>query len=397
VQLNFFLNESFQCAAEHFQSLGEVGRSQGGAACFRSFGVFVFGCWSGFFRYGGWCWGNKLAGINGLCGQALQLLNNQLRFASEVDNRSSQQQIVAFLEGGIGRFNVVKNASWNFSCFVHKGKSEEGFAAPGHMSGFSGYTKDSVDFLLETQVTHEDFSDTLDGLCCIFWGCFCFFRLTHIAPMPNGVCMRTTTFIFLCFIAGQALADEPRWEIATRTEGITVLARKAEGENIAEVKAIGLIQAPPEEVWKILMDFDNYTQTMPYTEVARRIAQESDGKTFYFYTVLNPPLVSRRDYVLKMRDVSAWENGKGFLKLSWAVAEDADQRVPPQPDKVRLKLSNGYWLLEPREGGKTTFATYYLLTDGGGTMPAWVMNKANKTAAPDVILAVRKAVKPPRK
>ncbi|MCL2013296.1 MAG: START domain-containing protein [Cystobacterineae bacterium] len=209
--------------------------------------------------------------------------------------------------------------------------------------------------------------------------------------------MRTTTFIFLCFIAGQALADEPRWEIATRTEGITVLARKAEGENIAEVKAIGLIQAPPEEVWKILMDFDNYTQTMPYTEVARRIAQESDGKTFYFYTVLNPPLVSRRDYVLKMRDVSAWENGKGFLKLSWAVAEDADQRVPPQPDKVRLKLSNGYWLLEPREGGKTTFATYYLLTDGGGTMPAWVMNKANKTAAPDVILAVRKAVKPPRK
>jgi len=50
--------------------------------------------------------------------------------------------------------------------------------------------------------------------------------------------------VLLCCIAGQGLADEPQWEIATRKEGITVFARKAEGEKITEVKAVGLIQAP---------------------------------------------------------------------------------------------------------------------------------------------------------
>jgi hypothetical protein len=208
--------------------------------------------------------------------------------------------------------------------------------------------------------------------------------------------MRISLLVLLCFLAGQGLADEPRWEIATRKEGITVFARKAEGENVAEVKAVGLIQAPPEEVWKILVDLDNYTRNMPYTEVARCIAREDDGKTLYFYTVLNPPLVSRRDYVLKMRDLSEWKEGKGFLKLAWTVAEDADKRVPPSSNKVRLNLSTGHWLLEPREGGKITFATYYVLTDGGGTLPAWIINRANRVAAPDVILSVRKAVKPAR-
>jgi len=206
--------------------------------------------------------------------------------------------------------------------------------------------------------------------------------------------MRISLFMFLSFIAGQVLADEPRWEIAARKEGITVFTRKAEGENIAEVKAVGLIQAPPQEVWKILVDLDNYTRHMPYTEVARCLSREDNGKTFYFYTVLNPPLVSRRDYVLKMRDVSEWKEGKGFMKLMWSVAEDADQRIPPDSSRVRLKLSNGYWLLEPKDGGKTTLATYYILTDGGGALPVWIVNKANKSSVPDVILSVRKAVQP---
>jgi len=168
--------------------------------------------------------------------------------------------------------------------------------------------------------------------------------------------------------------------------------RKAEGENIAEVKAVGLIQAPPEEVWKILVDLDNYPRHMPYTEVARSLGREEDEKTFYFYTVLNVPFVSRRDYVLKLRDVSEWHEGEGFLKLSWSVAEDADQRVPPRPGLVRLYLNEGHWLLEPREEGKATWVTYYVLTNPGGALPARIVNKANQTAAPDVIMAVRRAV-----
>jgi hypothetical protein len=57
---------------------------------------------------------------------------------------------------------------------------------------------------------------------------------------------------------------------------------------------------------------------------------------------------------------------------------------------VRVKLNNGYWLLEPREEGKKTFVTYYLYTDPGGSLPKWIADKANKTSVPDVLRAVRK-------
>jgi len=394
--LYFFLDKGFECEAECFQGLGDGGG--GGAVCFGVFRGFGFeeGCLFFFYWAEGWWW-YKLAGVNGLWGQAFQLFDNQLRFAFEVDDSSLHQQVVVFLEGSLCCFDVVEDTSGEGTRLIHEGEGEEGFAAASQVSRLFGHAKDGVDFLLEAQVADKNFADTFDLLWCMFWVWFCFFRLTHVAPMPNGVYMRTFFFVLLSFIVGQAVAGEPQWEIATRKSGITVFARKAEGENIAEVKAIGLIRSSPEEVWKILVDFDNYTKSMPYTEVSRCLSREGEGKTFYFYTVLNPPVVSRRDYVLRLRDESEWKEGAGFLKLTWKVAEDSETRVPPKSGMVRLKLSDGYWLLEPREGGKATFATYYVLTDGGGSLPAWIINQANKTAAPNVILAVRKAVEPAKK
>ena len=59
---------------------------------------------------------------------------------------------------------------------------------------------------------------------------------------------------------------------------------------------------------------------------------------------------------------------------------------------MRVKLNNGYWHLEPRENGTKTWATYYVLTDPGGSIPKWIANRANNTAVPDVFAAVRKVI-----
>ena len=73
-----------------------------------------------------------------------------------------------------------------------------------------------------------------------------------------------------------------------------------------------------------------------------------------------------------------------------SVAEAVGQLLEERPGVVRVKLDTGSWLLEPREGGKKTFVTYYLHTDPGGSLPAWVADKANKSSMPDVMRAVRK-------
>jgi len=103
--------------------------------------------------------------------------------------------------------------------------------------------------------------------------------------------------------------------------------------------------------------------------------------------VVNAPLVDKRDYLIRILDESNWNDGKGFLKAAWTAAAD---KMPEKDGFVRVKLNNGYWLLEPRENGSKTWATYYVLTDPGGSIPKWIANQANNNAVPDVFSSVRK-------
>lgn len=189
----------------------------------------------------------------------------------------------------------------------------------------------------------------------------------------------------LVLLAG---ATEPAWQQVARDDGITVLARTPEGGSVSEVKATALVDAPPHDVWRVIRDYNNYSKTMPYTDESRVLASEQEGKITVFYCLVNAPLVDKRDFIIRIRDESDWKDGKGFLKSAWTVTTDGAPAV--RDGVVRVKLNNGYWLLEPREEGKKTFVTYYLYTDPGGSLPKWIADKANKTSVPDVLRAVRK-------
>lgn len=192
-------------------------------------------------------------------------------------------------------------------------------------------------------------------------------------------------------------ADEPRWKLDAEDDGIKVYGRAKEGSEVREMKAIGLIDATPHEIWKALRDYDNYTKTMPYTVEAKVLGRTEGDKDITFYSRLDTPLVSSRDYIIKIKDESDWKEGKGFLKVTWtAAAPETDSQVPVKSDIVRVRINDGYWLLEPREDGKKTFATYYVYTSPGGSIPNWIANKANGIAVPKVFEAIKKVVKESR-
>jgi hypothetical protein len=180
----------------------------------------------------------------------------------------------------------------------------------------------------------------------------------------------------------------PGWEQAARDDGITVFSRTKPDSSVKEMKAIGIIDAEPQAVWRTIRDYAHYDSTMPYTEESRVLRSEEDGKVIYFYSVVNAPLVSRRDYIIRLVDESAWNEGKGYLLVTWKAAEGD---VPEKDGRVRVKVNDGFWRLEPRDGGKRTFATYYVYTDPGGSVPKWIINNANKGAVPDVFRAIRRA------
>ncbi|MCI0672585.1 MAG: START domain-containing protein [Myxococcaceae bacterium] len=182
---------------------------------------------------------------------------------------------------------------------------------------------------------------------------------------------------------------EPPWNQVAQADGITVLSRTRPGSPVGEMKATGLIDAPPEAVWKALWDHDNYVRTMPYTQESRVLAREQEGRVVYFYSVISPPLVSWRDFVLRVEDESPRSEGQGVLRLRWTAVHG---KLPERSGIVRVRVNDGSWVLEPRDGGKRTFATYLVHMDPGGTLPKFVVNHANSTAVPDIFRAIRRVV-----
>ena len=192
----------------------------------------------------------------------------------------------------------------------------------------------------------------------------------------------------MVLLAADPAADEG-CEVAKKTDDLTVYARERKGTKVREMRAVGVIPAPPQKVWKAIRDYDAYTETMPYTEVSRVISREGGDKVIYLYSVINAPLVDRRDYAIRLVDESKWKDGQGYLRVTWKPAND---KAPEKPDNVvRVEINEGYWHLEPADGGKKTKATYYVYTDPGGSVPQWIANRANGTAVPNVFEHVRKA------
>ncbi len=191
---------------------------------------------------------------------------------------------------------------------------------------------------------------------------------------------------------GADAAQEPEWEVAATSKGVTVMQRERRGSALKEVKAVGEVDAPARAVFRLLRDYARYTEIMPYTEESRVVAVEGSGKVIHFYSRINAPLVSRRDYTMRIVDTTDPGDAQGRLSNRWT---PSDKGPAPEDGVVRVAVNEGSWLVEPL-GEARCRATYALFTDPGGNLPTWIKNSANSSAIPDMFEAIRKHALEPR-
>jgi hypothetical protein len=109
----------------------------------------------------------------------------------------------------------------------------------------------------------------------------------------------------------------------------------------------------------------------------------------WLYTLVRPPLVSPRDYTVRVDLLRDDLLAGGQFVLQWAIATD---HGPPSPSgTVRLLANSGGWLLEAT--GAVTSFVYRLFNDPGGNLPAWIVNSGNEREIPRMLAAVEKAAK----
>lgn len=198
--------------------------------------------------------------------------------------------------------------------------------------------------------------------------------------------------LFLCFaITGSAQAAT--WTKAAQEKGITIYTRDKPGSDIKEVKAVGTVDSPPHACMNVVEDLGNFKDFMPFTKESKILGRDGE-KVVFSYQFLSLPLINNRDYSLRIVDETPPAKpgeAPAYYKSAWTPANG--KGPAPRDGVVRVEVNTGHWRFDPVDGGKQTKVTYYLFTDPGGMIPAFMANRANTQAIPDMFAAVRKQSK----
>lgn len=215
--------------------------------------------------------------------------------------------------------------------------------------------------------------------------------------------MKFSQFLPLLCLGGALLAPLPTvraadtesaWTEVSRSEHLVVYNRERTGSSVKEIRGIGTIDAPNWVVKNVVDDADHYSSFMPYVQECHVLGRDAAKHTTLTYAKVNPPIISARDYTLLIHDESR-KNDDGTItyKNRWEAAND--KGPAEKAGIVRVKISDGYWLLEPADNGQKTKATYLLYTDGGGGIPSILANQVNKSRVKEIFDRVEKQAQKP--
>jgi ribosome-associated toxin RatA of RatAB toxin-antitoxin module len=192
-------------------------------------------------------------------------------------------------------------------------------------------------------------------------------------------------------IAAEPEAGVGEWKLVSTSDGIALYRRSRPGPGHNESKAIGEIAASTAVVHAVIDDANAYPRFMPYTVECRVLKREGDS--ILTYQRISAPLVSDRDYTLRVHTTSKKVEGGTSYMSRW----ETENALGPaeRPGIVRVKLCEGGWLLEPL-GPYATRATYTVYTDSGGVIPAFIKNTGSQIAIRKIFTALRQQVQDPK-
>ena len=196
--------------------------------------------------------------------------------------------------------------------------------------------------------------------------------------MPGGL-----VALVLALVAGSAAAEE--WE-TVKDGGMVIRVReRADIPGGREVWAEGELAANVQDIQSVLTDHESFKSWMPYVTEARVLSTGTDGRVTY--TRLDLPVISNRDYVLRVVDEELVEaDGTGTFRQKWWSDSKA---VPERRGVVRLKHNEGSWVITPRGQDKVHFV-YRFSVEPGGSIPGFLAGFGQKDAVVDTVRAVEK-------
>lgn len=183
--------------------------------------------------------------------------------------------------------------------------------------------------------------------------------------------IRTLSLLFIAFLSLASFDKKIQqngneWIYEQEKKGIKIFTKKSKWGNLRDSRAVMQVAATPEEMYKLLTDFDHYSTWMNRCSKSRLVARLSDNEFIAHLHFSSPWPVKDRDCVVRVKVV---KEANGVITIT-QISEP--KYIKEQDDVVRIEQLTSVWRLTPKNGGTEIVNEYG--TNPGGNIPDWMVN-----------------------
>lgn len=154
---------------------------------------------------------------------------------------------------------------------------------------------------------------------------------------------------------------------------VVVQLRDTKESTLKDVRCVGVVDATPERIWSVLVDYEAYRKIFP--RILKTEVRTKDGQVEGHYSLLDYPWPFPDRWTLNR--ITRFEPPRA---IDWRRVDGSVKEVV------------GSWRLYP-EGDRTVVVYQVRLDPGVPLVPAWVIDWGSKQVAPEIIRSIRRAVK----
>jgi len=174
--------------------------------------------------------------------------------------------------------------------------------------------------------------------------------------------------LVIAFFVVRAASAQPNWELRTEKKDIKVYTRTFPDSKYKAIKVELILQTTLSRLVTVLLDIKTAPEWVYATKSAVLLKQVSPSELIYYSEVRLPWPMSNRDFIAHL--ITTQDPHTHVVTILGPTMNDF---VPEKKDIVRVRRSEGKWILTPVDGDYIR-VEYTLRTDPGGDIPAWLFN-----------------------
>ena len=203
-----------------------------------------------------------------------------------------------------------------------------------------------------------------------------------------------SSYAYLCYLIIPIFffgpPPEEEWKLRKDEDGIQVYTRDRKGTDFLEYKGLVQLKTDIATLTAVLQDIDNFTNWLPFSDSTRILQNDLPGKLIYYAITDAPWPASDRDGIYS-NTFPPTPHGEGPYVIKIDALPDY---LPENEDCVRVQEAEGFWKFEALSPD-TVKVTYQVLTQPGGSLPAWLVNMSIVKVPFETLTGLRQQVDRP--